>query len=238
MSAGLLAGIGVTLLSVYDGAPGPDGVVGGCAHVHGITDEAYFVVEGSGALELHDHKHGFRSVPLRTGSFVQFTPGTLHRAVNDGGLKVVCLMSNAGLAERGDARIYFGPEADGDPTLYQSLWKLPAEKGMSGALERRDRSAAGYSQLLKLWQTDREAYRKRLDEFVALHMAAIAKIKPDFETIVQQGPASWLDGALSRLGQLPAMTAGSDAMRGEAESGEQKLGMCGLLRPVHLTGSV
>lgn len=230
MSAGLLAGIGVTLLSVYD--------EGGCAHVHGITDEAYLVIEGSGALELHDHTHGFRAVPLKAGSFVQFTPGTLHRAVNQGGLKVVCLMSNAGLAERGDARIFFGPEVDADPTLYQSLWKLPAEKGMKGALERRDRSAAGYAQLLRLWESDRVAYRKRLEEFVALHMMAIAELKPEFNSIVERGPASWLDGALSRLGQLPDVVGGSDAMRGEADAGEQKLGMCGLLRPVHLTGSV
>lgn len=237
MSAGLLAGIGITHLTVYDGRPGPDGVVGGCAHVHAITDEAYFVVAGSGAIDLHDATHGFRRVPLAPGSYVQFAPGTLHRAVNHGGLQVVCVMSNSGLAERGDARIYFGSEADADPKLYDELRRL-TDKGYEGALERRDRSAQGYAALLKLWDVDRDAYVKRLGDFVALHAAAMSKIRSDLETIVRSGPAAWLDGTRERLGLLPAMLNQAQAERGEAETGEPKLGMCGLLRPVHIAGDV
>jgi len=235
MSAGLLAGIGITHLTVYDGRPGPDGVVGGCAHVHAVTDEAYFVVAGTGAIDLHDTIHGFRRIPLAPGSYVQFAPGTLHRAVNHGGLQVVCLMSNSGLAERGDARIYFGPDADADPELYERYRRLP-EKGYDGALERRDRSAEGYAALLRLWEFDREAYRRRLADFVALHAAAMAKIRPDLEKIVRAGPEAWLDGTRERLGLLPAMLGQPQAERGEAEAGEPKLGMCGLLRPVHIVG--
>jgi mannose-6-phosphate isomerase-like protein (cupin superfamily) len=237
MNAGLLAGIGITHLSVYDGPPGPDGVVGGCAHVHAITDEAYFVVAGTGALELHDTTRGFRRVPLAAGSYVQFTPGTLHRAVNHGGLQVVCVMSNSGLAERGDARIYFGAEADADPDLYDRFKRL-TEKGYDGALERRDRSAQGYAALLKLWDSDREAYRGRLADFVALHTAAMAKIRPELEKIVHNGPESWLDGTRARLGRLPATGSRPQAERGEAETGDPGLGMCGLLRPVHIAGDV
>jgi mannose-6-phosphate isomerase-like protein (cupin superfamily) len=237
MSAGLLAGIGITHLTVYDGRPGPDGVVGGCAHVHAITDEAYFVVAGSGAIDLHDATHGFRRVPLAAGSYVQFAPGTLHRAVNHGGLQVVCVMSNSGLAERGDARIYFGPDADADPALYDQLKRL-TEKGYEGALERRDRSAQAYTSLLRLWDMDRDAYRQRLADFVALHAAAMANIRADLETIVGDGPAAWLDGTIARLGHLPAMLGQAQAERGEAESGEPRLGMCGLLRPVHIAGDV
>jgi mannose-6-phosphate isomerase-like protein (cupin superfamily) len=237
MSAGLLAGIGITHLSVYDGRPGPDGVVGGCAHVHAITDEAYFVVAGSGAIDLHDTTHGFRRVPLAPGSYVQFAPGTLHRAINHGGLQAVCVMSNSGLAERGDARIYFGPEADADPALYDKLRRL-TDKGHDGALERRDRSAQAYAALLRLWEADRDAYRRRLADFAAVHAAAMEKIRTDLETIVADGPAAWLDGTRARLGSLPAMPGQTHAERGTAETDEPGLGMCGLLRPVHIAGDV
>jgi hypothetical protein len=114
------------------------------------------VLAGTGAIELHDLEHGFRSVPLAPGSYVQFAPSTLHRAVNNGGLVVLVIMGNAGLAERGDARIWFGADADADPDLHQRLWTLPGRKGLEGALERRDRSVSAYMQLLRLWHGDRD----------------------------------------------------------------------------------
>ena len=70
MSSGLLAGIGLTRLRVYDQRPAPDGTLSGCAHVHAYTDEAYYVIAGRGALELHDVEHGFRRVPPPVASAV------------------------------------------------------------------------------------------------------------------------------------------------------------------------
>jgi mannose-6-phosphate isomerase-like protein (cupin superfamily) len=177
MQAGLIGGIGITHLTVYDQRPAPDGRHSGCAHVHAVTDEAYFVLSGTGALELHDTEHGFRSVPLAPGSFLQFAPGTVHRAVNGGGLKVLTIMGNAGLAERGDARIWFGPDVDADPDLYRTLWELPARKGLEGALERRDRSIAAYMRLLDLWREDRdESALARIDGLPALATAPEATV--------------------------------------------------------------
>eukprot|EP01034_Spumella_vulgaris_P017876 gene17876-22812_t len=97
MSKGLLAGIGLTRLRVYEQRPAPDGTFSGCAHVHAYTDEAYYVVAGHGAIELHDVERGFRRVALQPGDFVQFAPGTLHRSVSESGLDVLALMSNSGL---------------------------------------------------------------------------------------------------------------------------------------------
>ena len=46
--------------------------------------------------------------PHPAGSFVWFTPGTIHRLLNDGGdLEIVVLMQNAGLPEAGDMVITF-----------------------------------------------------------------------------------------------------------------------------------
>jgi hypothetical protein len=123
---------------------------------------------------------------------VQFAPGTLHRAVNSGGLVVLAIMGNDGLAGRGDARISFGAEADADPDLWAQLWTLPARKELAGALERRDRSVAAYMQLLRLWDGDRDAYRSALSAFIDLHARAMAPLRARFQSVVAQRPASWL----------------------------------------------
>jgi mannose-6-phosphate isomerase-like protein (cupin superfamily) len=237
MQHGLIGAIGLTHLTVYGQRPAPDGKHSGCAHVHAITDEAYFVISGKGAVELHDVEHGFRSVPLSAGSYVQFAPGTLHRAVNGGDLVVLGIMGNAGLAERGDARIWFGPEADADPAIYQELWSLPARKGLEGALERRDRSVAAYMGLLKLWDTDRDAYRKSLSDFVALHAATMAPLRERFQSVVEEGPANRLRTALARIDGLPSLLETPQAERVGADE-QPKFGMCGVLRPLDVPARV
>lgn len=237
MQNGLIGGIGLTHLTVYGQRLAPDGKHSGCAHVHAITDEAYYVISGKGAVELHDLEHGFRSVPLSAGSYVQFAPGTLHRAVNGGDLVVLGIMGNAGLAERGDARIFFGPQADADPALYQDLWSLPARKGLEGGLERRDRSVAAYMDLLKLWDSDRAAYRKALSAFVDLHTRNMASLRERFQSVVQQGPASWLHTAFARIDGLPSLIETPLAERVGAEE-QPKFGMCGVLRPLDVPAQV
>ncbi len=237
MQNGLIAGIGLTHLTVYDQSPAPDGCHSGCAHVHAVTDEAYFVLAGTGAIELHDLERGFRSVPLAPGSYVQFAPGTLHRAVNHGGLVVLAIMGNAGLAERGDARIWFGADADADADLYQQLWTLPARNGLAGALERRDRSVSAYMQLLRLWEADRDAYRSSLAAFVELHARAMAPMRARFQDVVTHGPAVWLQAALTRIDGLPMPSETPQAAQVGCEE-MPKLGMCGLLRPLDLPVTV
>jgi mannose-6-phosphate isomerase-like protein (cupin superfamily) len=238
MQPGLIAGIGLTHLTVYEQRPAPDGLQSGCAHVHAVTDEAYFVLSGVGAIELHDLDRGFRSVPLQAGSFVQFAPGTLHRSVSKSGLTVLAIMGNAGLAERGDARIWFGPDVDADPERYRRLWQLPAERGLEGALERRDRSVSAYMDLLRLWERDREAYRAELKRFVGVHAEAVAPLRERFQDVVSLGPAQWLQSALARIEGLPSATGSSDAASVTPETSEPKLGMCGLLRPIDLFAQV
>lgn len=230
MGTGLLAGIGLTRLRVYDQRPAPDGTHSGCAHVHAFTDEAYYVVAGRGALELHDLDHGFRRVPLAPGDFVQFGPGTLHRSVSESGLDILALMSNAGLAERGDARIYFGPAVDADPEAFERLRSLPHTQGLDGALQRRDASALAYAALMRLWDEDRAAYRAELGRFVELHRQQASAQAQRYESVIDAGPAHWLQLSLDRLHapvQAPSQAAGAFG-----PAGPPALGMCGLLNQI------
>jgi mannose-6-phosphate isomerase-like protein (cupin superfamily) len=228
---GLIGGIGLTHLRVYEQRPGPDGIMSGCAHVHAVTDEAYYVIAGTGAVELNDVEQGFRRVPLARGSYVQFPPDTLHRSVSTGGLEVLAIMTNAGLAERGDARIYFGRAADEDEREYARLAGLPQSRGLDGALDRRDASVRAYVDLLVLWERDRAAYRAELARFTALHRRNMAERRGDLERVIRENPARWLDLALARLDGAPHEQG--VAPRGGAAGAEApRLGMCGLLRPL------
>jgi hypothetical protein len=144
MTTTLLGGIGLTHLAVYQDVAGPDGVHGGCAHIHALTPEAYFGISGSGAIELHDAKLGYRRQSIDKGTFVQFPPGTLHRSISTDHLEVLAVMGNGGLAESGDARIYFGKEVDDTPGEYEKLRDL-VQKGREGARQRRDISAMAHA---------------------------------------------------------------------------------------------
>ena len=231
LSSAFLAGIGLTRLRVYEQRPAPDGEHCGCAHVHAFTDEAYYVLSGRGAIELHDVEQGFRRVELAPGDLVQFPPGTLHRSVSTAQLDVLALMSNAGLAERGDARIYFGAAVDDSPDEYARLRALPQSAGLEGALQRRDASVLAYAHLMELWRSDREAYWAELSRFVALHRRLASLRATEFEGIVAAGPADCLRLTQERL-RSPELaghlTPPAAAVR-HADA-QPTLGMCGVLR--------
>lgn len=227
MGTGLLAGIGLTRLRVYDQRPAPDGSHSGCAHVHACTDEAYYVVAGRGAIELHDAEHGFRRIALAAGDFVQFGPGTLHRSVSDDALDILAVMGNSGLAERGDARIYFGPDVDAEPAEYERLRTLPQTGGLEGALQRRDASATAYAALMRLWHEDRPAYRAELARFVDLHRQQSAPRAAQYQAVIEQGAGAWLSRSLERL-RRPAV-APPEAAAALGITAPATLGMCGLL---------
>ena len=215
MTAALIGNVGLTLLEVYDRHAGPDGVRGGCAHVHGLTDEAYFGIAGEGAIELHDLQTGFRSIQITKGTYVQFPPWTLHRSISVGGLEVLAVMGNSGLAERGDARIFFGAAADADPGLQASLKDLVVG-GEDGALRRRDRSAEAYGHLMRQWREDRPAYEATLERFFARHRETI-EATPDLN--------AW------RTNAEPAATVVTVG-RWQADDTKEVFGMCGMLRQV------
>ena len=228
--AGIIGGVGLTHLTVYEQRPAPDGLNSGCPHVHAITDEAYYVLSGSGRAELHDMQNGFRTVELKRGEYLQFPPGVVHRIVSTRRLVILALMGNAGLAERGDARIYFGKAVDDNPDEFARLVGLAKAKGLDGALERRDAAVKAYIGLMKLWETDREAYFLELKRFVGAHLSAMEKIKPKFADAVAQGPLHWGQVSQQRIEALPGSRPTYDAAFHDGTS-DFAYGMCGVLRP-------
>jgi mannose-6-phosphate isomerase-like protein (cupin superfamily) len=228
MTHALIGGIGLTVLEVYDQRPGPDGVQAGCAHIHAITDEAYFGLSGSGAIELHDPERGYRRVAIEPGTFVQFPAGTLHRSVSVDHCRVLAIMGNSGLPERGDARIYFGQEVDADPKRYEEARALNST-GLEGGLTRRDLSARAYAGLMRLWETDRPAYARELERFLAAHRATLVPRAKDMAEVIERGPMQQARAALQRLAAASAAPAADQWALPDAKVA---YGMCGILRQI------
>ena len=227
----LISGIGLTQLTVYDQRPAPDGLMSGSPHVHALTDEGYYVVSGRGRVELHDLKDGFRSVELSPGRYIQFPPGVVHRLVNTDHLVLLVVMGNAGLAERGDARIYFGKAVDENPAEFARLVGLAKAKGLEGALDRRDAAIRAYVGLLESWAKDRQAYFRELGRFIGVHMKAAAGLRKGFSEAVEAGPVAWGERFRKRLENLPLGREELSPIL-HLPPDETTLGMCGVLRPV------
>jgi len=151
--SGLPGGVSVSHLRVYDWAA-PDGVGlagSGSPHLHVVSSEAYVVLGGAGSVHTLG-PDGFAVHPLRPGAIVSFGPGVVHRAVNDGDLEVLVLMSNAGLPEAGDAVLTFPTQVLADPAAYRAAAALPGpgasdDELAAAARRRRDLALEGYAQL-------------------------------------------------------------------------------------------
>ncbi len=233
-----IGGIGLTHLRVYDMRPAPDGQMSGCAHIHGITDEGYYVIGGSGSLELHDSESGFRTVPLAKGRYVQFTPGTIHRTVSQDSLEILVIMGNAGMAEHGDARIYFGRAVDEDRGEYARLTSLAEERGLEGALERRDASVAAYSELIRLWEHDRPAYREEIERFLKVHLQNLAGRRDQLTEIVDGSLGHWHNEATRRIAALDTGGNPARSCSADQKSGSPVFGMCGILNKIQNLNAV
>lgn len=222
----LPGGVGISKLCVYD--------AGGTPHLHLCCTEAYVVTAGSGAVQTLTLKAGFAQTPLRPGAVVWFTPGTIHRLINSGGLEMVVLMQNSGLPEAGDAVLTLPSDELADPERYAEAVTLPdggaATGDITAAFRRREAALAGFAVL-------RDALAEGDDRPLrGFHAAAARLVAPR----LTQWRERWAAGAL-RMAEatgehLAALAGGSVAHLADAAVYErneplesQRRGMCGLL---------
>lgn len=227
------AAVGVTHLRVYDSVA-PDGLVGGTPHVHFVCTELYIIVGGRGVVQTLSST-GYHETPLAAGQLVWFTPGTIHRLVNQGDLEIQIVMQNAGLPEAGDFVLTFADALLHDPDAYfaaASLSPTGAVYTDSAAVARRRRDLAveGFGELRA--RVAREG-NVALDRFYA---AAVRLIQPklqDWRGVWQRGP---LHAAHETGAQLDALADGRiDHLRDGAvyalppPDEPRRLGVCGTL---------
>lgn len=209
--------VGVSRLRVYDwpGADGSDGFCGGTPHMHLACTEGYVVVGGQGAVQTLT-ANGFASTPLHEGDLVWFTPGTIHRLVNGGGLRIVVLMQNAGLPEAGDAVFTFPPEVLADPDAYAQAAAVDPDAPEESVRRRRDLAVTGFTRLRERWS---DGAAEALPDF---HQAALSLVAPDLDAWrarFEQGPVADVRETARRLAALasgdPSHLSAAGVYRGD-----------------------
>jgi mannose-6-phosphate isomerase-like protein (cupin superfamily) len=222
----------LTVLDVYDWIA-PDGLRGGSAHVHLATTEAYLVLGRHGRLQALGAR-GYTEAELSPGDCLWFTPGIIHRLVNEGGLRLLVVMANADLPEAGDAVLTFPPEILADPAAYRRAAALPAggtAEDAAGSLadaarRRRDLAIEGYLAL-------RDAGPEAVAGFFAAAVRLAAGRVPRWRERWQAGALETAALTGRRLDQIAGGDAGHLAagvlQRIARPAGPRRYGMCGLL---------
>lgn len=219
--------VGVSKLCVYDTVT-PDGLPGGTPHLHLCCTEAYVVVSGAGKVQTLSGQDGFAEHDLRPGTILWFTPGTIHRLVNHGGLEIIVLMSNTGLPEAGDAVLTFPLDIVRDQRRYADAAALP-NGGAPGtdittAYRRRDLAVQGFHELRD---------NGTLAEFYEAAVKLKQPLLDDWRTRWEQGAREAAEQTGRQLAALvdgnPAHLRESRVSAKPAPDEEGRLGMCGLL---------
>ncbi|MFF9511047.1 cupin domain-containing protein [Streptomyces sp. NPDC014724] len=228
---GLPGSVAVSHLRVYDW-PAEDGLRGGTPHIHLTCSEGYVVVAGAGSVQTLTAS-GSRRTPLTPGALVWFTPGTIHRLVNEDGLRIVVLMENSGLPEAGDAVLTLPPRHLAEPDAYRAAVALPVDGSETeqerAARARRDLAVEGFLALRRATEAGDP------EPLAAFHRAAAALVRPSTEDWRER----WRKGAAAASevtgGQLDALARGdagylADAcVHAERPSAHGRFGMCGRL---------
>ncbi|MEU1488473.1 cupin domain-containing protein [Streptomyces sp. NPDC005752] len=229
---GFPAAVGVSRLSVYDwptveGLPG-----GGTPHLHLTCSEGYVVTAGRGAVQTLTTS-GYRETPLEAGAVAWFTPGTIHRLVNDNGLEIVVVMQNSGLPEAGDAVLTLPQDRLTDAETYADAIRIPTDvpeaEQADIARARRDLATRRFLEL-------REATEEGDPEpLAAFQRAAAALVRPRLDAWEQR----WRDGAHAAATatgeQFGALRGGDGRHLAEARvastgpTARGRFGMCGRL---------
>ncbi len=222
-------GVAVSDLAVYDWDT-VDGCRGGTPHLHTASSEGYIVVGGAGSVQTLS-SDGFAEHPLAVGDVLWFSPGTVHRLINAGGLRLLVVMSNAGLPEAGDAVMTFPDDVLADGDAYAAAAALPLGHGRADAARaRRDLAIAGYLELRAAVERDGPA------ALTALHARAASLVQPRVAAWTQLWEKTVADETERTRAQLSALAAGDAAglaaasvARGKPTPGERGYGMCGRL---------
>ncbi|TMR21324.1 cupin domain-containing protein [Nonomuraea turkmeniaca] len=226
-------GTSISDLAVYDWECA-DGLRGGTPHLHTASTEAYVVTAGRG--EVHTlSAAGFARDRLEAGTVLWFSPGTIHRLVNEDGLRLVVIMQNAGLPEAGDAVLTFPADVLRDRDAYLAAAALPAQgsedERATAARARRDLAITGFRQLV---EDVEERGGQALADFHRLAAAIVRPRVASWKELWNETVATETERTKS---QLDAIAGGDPAHLGQAtvvrttpRPGLRAFGMCGRLR--------
>jgi mannose-6-phosphate isomerase-like protein (cupin superfamily) len=225
-------GTAVSHLDVYNW-PSPDGLRGGSAHVHLTCTEGYVVVGGHGRVQTLGPQ-GYAEEALARGRVIWFSPGVIHRLVNDGDLEIVVVMQNGGLPEAGDCVLTFPPQVLADQGQYQAAASLASPDAVyadseQGALRRKNLAVQGFLALREQFAAEGQA---ALEPFYEAASRLVRSRVPGWRELWESGA---LAAALRTGEQLADLERGdhrylyAGELRAADPPAERSYGMCGRL---------
>jgi len=219
-----------------------DGVASGAAHIHLVCSEFYYVLKGTGKMELLTME-GVETVELMPGKTVFFRPGVFHRVLNpNGDLEILAIMQNGGLPERGDFVLSFPPETLSNPAAYNQALRATT---LQEAMRRRDLSLKGFFALKDAFGRSKEEGQAALRAFYRAARNLIAPKVDGFEWVLKVGAQTEVKASLDacdflRSGTLEYLEQSPQGVNHGAIyplNEPAKIGMCGELHPYALEGS-
>ena len=179
----LPAGVGLTHIRIYAEA-GPDGIPGGGAHVHLVCSEIYYILKGTGQIEILG-VDGLETIDVVPNKVVFFRPGIFHRVLNPNkDLEILAIMQNGGLPERGDFVMSFPADTLNSPTAYNQALRVTDH---ADAIRRRDLSLKGYLELKAAFLRSKDEGRELLRNFYRSARNLIAPKVDGFEWVLKSG---------------------------------------------------
>ncbi|MFJ6569193.1 cupin domain-containing protein [Streptomyces sp. NPDC091292] len=235
---GFPGAVGVSRLRVYDwptvdGRPG-----GGTPHLHLACSEGYVVTAGRGAVQTLTSSSsgsgsGFEETPLEPGTVAWFTPGTIHRLINDGGLEITVVMQNSGLPEAGDAVLTLPRDHLADADTYARAVRIPSDVPEAEQVEvaraRRDLATRRFLELRKAGESGDP------EPLAAFQRAAAELVRPRLDAWEQRWRAGAHAAATATAAQLGALRDRDHRHLAEARTtatgpaARGRFGMCGRL---------
>jgi hypothetical protein len=176
---------------------------------------------------------GFAEHELEPGVLVWFTPGVIHRLINDDHLEILVVMQHSRLPEAGDTVLTFPSAVLEDPDAYAEHASLgPSEtlelSGPTRARQRRDLAVDGFTDLRRRYEADGEP---ALHAFYTLAAQRVSGQIATWRALWQQSVAT----AQATGAQLDSLAAGrpdhllDGAVHSLQAPPEPRLGMCGRL---------
>lgn len=230
--SGFPGAVGVSRLRVYDW-PTVDGLPGGgTPHLHLACSEGYMVTAGRGTVQTLTTS-GYRETPLEPGTVAWFTPGTIHRLTNEGGLEITVVMQNSGLPEDGDAVLTLPQDSLADAGTYAEAVRIPGDASEEAQAQvvraRRDLATRRFLELREATEGGDPG------PLAAFQRAAAELVRPLLETWERRWHGGARAAAATTQAQLAALrdrdahhlTEGRVTATGPTAHG--RFGMCGRL---------
>jgi mannose-6-phosphate isomerase-like protein (cupin superfamily) len=219
------------LVNVYD-APTIDGKIGGTPHVHLVGTESYFVLGGTGSVEIIDGR-GFSVFELRRHTTLVFAPGTIHRLINPNRDLELLVTMQSGLPEHGDIVVCLPPAwMDTDGRFAEAMLVRSEED----AYRRRARGVEGFLRLKEAFTRSREEGLAALEGFYRIAAQRTRYLHKEWAGFVRRGALAEAASALDRIANLSHGGVGylADASQAIAHAAPyDALGCCGRLsRPI------